>query len=98
MDKNSELRGFLMGAFWGGVIGVLSGIMLAPKSGEITRQEVGEKLKLLTDQLSDLFAEAGASIEKFSSKISNITAGEDSVKRKIEEIKSELEDIKLATE
>lgn len=98
MEKGSELRGFVIGAFWGSMVGLLSGVMLAPKSGEITRKEIGEKLKLLTEQLSDLFAEAGENIDKFTSKISNMTAGEDSVRRKIEEIKSELEDIKLATD
>lgn len=98
MENGSELRGFLTGILWGSLIGLAAGIMLAPQSGEITRKELKEKLKQLTEQISDLLSEAGEGVDKLISRLLTITAGEESVRKKVEKIRTELEEIKAATD
>jgi gas vesicle protein len=42
-EKNSDL---LKGLFIGGLIGVVLGILYAPKSGKETREDIARKLKI----------------------------------------------------
>ena len=44
-EKDDFAKGILTGALIGGLIGVAVGILIAPKSGEETRQELTEKAK-----------------------------------------------------
>lgn len=53
-EKNND---FVNGAILGGIIGVALGMMLAPDSGEKTRELVVDKLHELKDYVSDTVAQ-----------------------------------------
>jgi gas vesicle protein len=49
--KNSA--GFLAGVFWGGVIGAVTALFLAPQSGKDTRQQIQQKALNLRTQATN---------------------------------------------
>lgn len=51
---------WVQGLLIGGLVGVVAGMLLAPKSGRETREELSEKAKEITSQLKE---EYGAALE-----------------------------------
>lgn len=96
-SENSELRGFLYGAFWGALIGTACGLVFAPQSGDVTRKEIKIKFKELSEIFGDLFSEASDVVENMGAKISSMTSGDNSVQQKIDQLKLEIENLKLST-
>ena len=52
-EKDDFAKGIVTGALIGGLIGVAVGILIAPKSGEETRQELAEKAKDFAEKVQD---------------------------------------------
>jgi gas vesicle protein len=97
-NSGSELKGFLNGVFWGALVGTVFGIVIAPKSGEDTRKDMINKAKELSEMFSELFQEGGSIFENLGSKISSFTMGENSLQKKLDQLKSEIEKLKVGTE
>jgi hypothetical protein len=52
-EKDDFAKGIITGALIGGLAGVVVGILIAPKSGSETRQEIAEKAKDFADKVQD---------------------------------------------
>ena len=52
-EKDDFAKGIVTGALIGGLIGVAVGILIAPKSGAETRQELAEKAKDFAEKVQD---------------------------------------------
>jgi gas vesicle protein len=52
-EKDDFAKGIITGALIGGLAGVVVGILIAPKSGAETRQEIAEKAKDFADRVQD---------------------------------------------
>ena len=74
---------FLAGFIVGGAIGAVTGILLAPKSGEETRS-------LLADGAKDVIKRADDTVKEIKSKADDVVSD---MQRKGEEIKEKLQDM-----
>ncbi len=52
-EKDDFAKGIVTGALIGGLIGLAVGILIAPKSGAETRQELAEKAKDFAEKVQD---------------------------------------------
>lgn len=52
-EKDDFAKGILTGALVGGLIGIAVGLLIAPKSGDETRQEIAEKAKDFAEKVQD---------------------------------------------
>lgn len=83
---------FGLGLLVGGTLGAVMGILLAPQSGVATRKEIAESAIYLKDSAEDLIAQAKKNIELATSKVEGVLGLEEwSVKKKLDEIKEDLE-------
>ena len=83
--ESGKFKRFLTGATWGGIAGVIVGVLFAPKKGEETREEVKtsiDKLKGGADKTKGKLKEVKKDVEE---KLPDIKA---KVKSKVKEIKS----------
>ena len=78
-----SLGKFLAGFAVGGAIGAIAGILLAPKSGEETRQ-------LIADSAKDMARRADETAKQIQSKADDAVS---ELQRKGEEIKGKLQDL-----
>lgn len=97
-NENSELHGFFYGIFWGALIGVACGLLIAPKTGEDTRNDVKIKAQELSEVFGKLFEEGNSLIDVLSSKVSNFTTGENAIQKKLDQLKSEIERLKVSAD
>ncbi len=58
-DRGTELPAFFMGVLFGGLIGAVVAILVAPQSGVQTRQMIRDKSIELKDQAADYAQAAG---------------------------------------
>jgi len=79
MSAGKFLAGFLVG----GAIGAVAGILLAPKSGEETRQ-------MLADGAKDALKRADETVKQIQSKADDVVSD---MQKKGEEIKEKLQDL-----
>jgi len=79
MSAGKFLAGFLVG----GAIGAVAGILLAPKSGEETRQMLAEGAK-------DMLDKADETVKQIQSKADDVVSD---MQKKGEEIKEKLQDL-----
>jgi len=79
MSAGKFLAGFLVG----GAIGAVAGILLAPKSGEETRQ-------MLADGAKDMLDKADETVKQIQSKADDVVSD---MQKKGEEIKEKLQDL-----
>ena len=79
MSAGKFLAGFLVG----GAIGAVAGILLAPKSGEETRQ-------MLADGAKDAMKRADETVKQIQSKADDVVSD---MQKKGEEIKEKLQDL-----
>jgi gas vesicle protein len=56
MSRNNHngKKGFLIGMFCGGIVGSITALLLAPKSGEKTRREIAKKYQCISDKTCEL--------------------------------------------
>lgn len=91
MANNEEDRGVLVSVLAGIGIGVLvgavAGLLLAPKSGQETRDELGKSVSDLSDKVTELGRQVSA---KVSSAVERTRA---SVAQKLGEIPSDSEEV-----
>ncbi len=79
MSAGKFLAGFLVG----GAIGAVAGILLAPKSGEETRQ-------MISDSTKDALKRADETVKQIQNKADDVVSD---MQRKGEEIKEKLQDL-----
>jgi gas vesicle protein len=87
-EKNSDL---LKGLFIGGLIGVVLGILYAPKSGKETRDDIARKADELLDKAKEEYENA---VEKsktaYETAVKHLKGLEISAKEKVEEVESKV--------
>ncbi|MCX5848265.1 MAG: YtxH domain-containing protein [Deltaproteobacteria bacterium] len=87
-EKNSDL---LKGLFIGGLIGVVLGILFAPKSGKETREDIIRKTDELLDQAKEGYEKA---VEKsktvYETAVKHLKDLEISAKEKMDEAESQV--------
>jgi len=87
-EKNGEL---LKGLFIGGLIGVVLGILFAPKSGKETREDIIRKTDEFLDQAKEGYENA---LEKgktiYETTVQRLKNLEMSAKEKMEEVKGQI--------
>lgn len=62
-NNNNSSKNFLLGAFVGGVVGAVTALLLAPKSGKEMRSDLNEQATVLKErslQLKDTAVERGS--------------------------------------
>ena len=62
--SNNNGEAFIKGVLLGTVAGVVAGILLAPKSGEETREDIKKLAEDLKDKATDLYDDAKKELEK----------------------------------
>jgi gas vesicle protein len=90
-EKNSDL---LKGLFIGGLIGVVLGILYAPKSGKETREDIANKADELLGKAKEEYEKA---VEKsktaYETAVKHLKDLEISAKEKVEEVGDKVSDI-----
>jgi len=88
---------FGLGLVVGGTLGAVLGILLAPQSGVTTRKEIAYSASSLRDSAEELIMQARHNIELATSKVEGVLGLEEwSVKKKLDEIKEDLEKYNLS--
>jgi gas vesicle protein len=64
MSNNNSAESFVKGLLFGAVTGVVAGILLAPKSGAETREDIKKLAEELKDKAEDAYAKARREVEK----------------------------------
>ncbi len=83
---------FGLGLVVGGILGATAGILLAPQSGVSTRREIARSASSLKYSAEELISQAKQNIEVAAAKVEGALGLEErSVKKKLDEIKEELE-------
>ena len=67
-DRGTELPAFFMGVLFGGLIGAVVAILVAPQSGVQTRQMIRDKSIELKDQAADYAQAAGQKAQELGTK------------------------------
>ena len=55
--KNGKTKGFFMGAFFGSVLGGISALLFAPKSGKKLRKDISRKYHGVSDKAHEVAAD-----------------------------------------
>jgi gas vesicle protein len=74
---------FLAGFIVGGAVGAIAGILLAPRTGEETRE-------ILSDKTTDVYGKAEESIKEIQSKANVVV---DEIQKKGDELISKIQDL-----
>ena len=64
MSSNNSAESFIKGLLFGTAAGVAAGILLAPKSGAETREDIKKLAVDLKDKAEDVYAKARKEVEK----------------------------------
>lgn len=95
-EKRFGYEEFGLGLILGALAGSIIALIFAPQSGEATRRQIANKASDLKDSAEELMEHAKKNIEEASSKMEGVFGlKEKSVRRKIEELKTELEKLNL---
>jgi gas vesicle protein len=87
---------FGLGLVAGAALGATAGVLLAPQSGFSTRKEIARSATSLRYSAEELISQAKQNIEMAASKVEGALGLEErSVKKKLDEIKEELEKYEL---
>jgi gas vesicle protein len=62
--SNNNAESFMKGLLFGTVAGVVAGILLAPKSGAETREDIKKLAEELKDKAEDAYAKARREVER----------------------------------
>ena len=65
-DERSVLVSVLAGIGIGVLVGAVAGLLLAPRSGQETRDELGKSINDLSDKLSDLGKNVSSKVSTFA--------------------------------
>ena len=94
-DRFSYLE-FGLGLVVGGLLGAAAGILLAPQSGVSTRRELAKSATSLKYSAEELISQAKQNVEAAAAKVEGALGLEErSVKKKLDEIREELERFEL---
>lgn len=95
-EKRFGYEEFGLGLILGALAGSIIALIFAPQSGEATRRQIANKASDLKGSAEELMEHAKKNIEEASSKMEGVFGlKEKSVRRKIEELKAELEKLNL---
>ncbi|MGB9596534.1 MAG: YtxH domain-containing protein [Candidatus Poribacteria bacterium] len=101
MEEKSEIGKIILAFVIGGVVGALTGILLAPASGAETRKKIKdasltakekalEKIEDAKDGASNIFARGKEKVNELKSSVAAaVEAGKEAYKQKKEELTSE---------
>ncbi len=98
----SDTTDFLLGMVIGGVLGFAAGLMVAPESGDETRQKLREQARIVADDFRDGAGEFTVKLKDGAEEVmrrasSHIPSADDlddklgSVQRKLEELEEQLD-------
>lgn len=90
-SQSSSFGSFLAGVIVGGLLGAAAALLWAPQSGQSTRRLLKDQAKEVTDSLVSIVEEAGDLFEKASSSLPSFGDKEAKMRKRIEELRSELE-------
>ncbi len=74
MARPSNGKSFFLGAFLGGVVGGVSALLFAPKTGKKMRQELACKYEDVSEKASDLLCEVCDQTQELVKKAQDIAA------------------------
>jgi gas vesicle protein len=87
---------FGLGLFLGMLTGVTLALVFAPQSGQATRHQIATKAGDLRGSAEELMEHAKKSLEEAGSKVEGVFGlREKSIRRKIEELRAELQKLSL---
>jgi gas vesicle protein len=83
---------FGVGFFLGLLAGAVLALVMAPQAGEVTRRQIADRATELKDSAEELVEQARHNLEEAGMKVERILGNKDrGIRRKIDEIKSELD-------
>lgn len=97
-DSGSFTRGLFLGAILGGVVGAVTALLLAPKSGAELRREIAQKSSEIYDKASDLLQTVESNLGESAHTVMNEGKEKaqhivDSARTQAEKILSNAEDV-----
>jgi gas vesicle protein len=54
MSRNNEKKGFVLGALFGGLVGSVAALLLAPKSGDRLRRDLSRKYQCISEKTCEM--------------------------------------------
>ncbi len=80
-------KGFLIGAFFGSVVGGISALLLAPKSGKKLRKDISRKYHDVSDKTHDMASSVGDCCSDLCDKAKDIAEdAKDAAKSLVKEV------------
>ena len=97
MDRKFSFQDFGIGVLTGLAVGAIAGILLAPESGDLTRERLAIKAGGLKMSAQDLIDNAKHSLDLAVNKLDGVFgAQERSLRKRLGELKEELEKYNLS--
>jgi len=69
-ERNGRGKDFLLGAIVGGVLGAVTALLLAPKSGKELRADISEQAHLLSEKTQELAGTVGSKTQVIAKQVS----------------------------
>jgi gas vesicle protein len=95
-EKRFGYEEFGLGLLLGVLTGAVLALIFAPQSGQTTRRQIASKAGDLKDSAEELIEHGRKSLEEAGSKVEGVFGlREKSIRRKIEELRAELQKLNL---
>jgi gas vesicle protein len=66
MSSETKSSGLLLGTLIGGAVGAVSALLLAPKTGEKLREELGNKYRVINEKMQQVASAVGEKSKDFA--------------------------------
>jgi gas vesicle protein len=67
MSSDTKSSGLLLGSLIGGAVGAVSALLLAPKTGEKLREDLGNKYRVVNEKMQQIASAVGEKSKDFTS-------------------------------
>jgi gas vesicle protein len=67
MSSETKSSGLLLGTLIGGAVGAVSALLLAPKTGEKLREDLGNKYRVINEKMQQMASVVGEKSKDFTS-------------------------------
>jgi gas vesicle protein len=67
MSSETKSSGLLLGTLIGGAVGAVSALLLAPKTGEKLREDLGNKYRVINEKMQQMASAVGEKTKDFTS-------------------------------
>jgi gas vesicle protein len=67
MSSDTKSSGLLLGSLIGGAVGAVSALLLAPKTGEKLREDLGNKYRVVNEKMQQIASAVGEKSKDFAS-------------------------------